>query len=59
MQLEWLDRIAEHIATSLTNEPADFETGWFSQHGSLGTAHALFGENIKLLITELNARLTA
>ena len=27
-QREWLDRIAEHIATSLAIEPADFETAW-------------------------------
>ena len=58
-QREWLDRIAEHIATSLAIEPADFETGWFSQHGSLGKAHALFGEKLKPLITELNTRLAA
>ena len=32
-------------------EPADFETGWFSQHGSLGKAHSLFGEKLKPLIT--------
>ncbi len=58
-QREWLDRMAEHIATSLAIEPADFETGWFGQHGSLGEAHALFGDQLKPLITELNTRLAA
>ena len=58
-QREWLDRMAEHIATSLAIEPADFETGWFGQHGSLGKAHALFGDQLKPLITELNTRLAA
>jgi type I restriction enzyme R subunit len=58
-QREWLDRIAEHIATSLAIEPADFETGWFSQHGSLGKAHALFGDKLRPLITEMNERLAA
>ena len=29
----WLDRMAEHIATSLAIESTDFETGWFGQHG--------------------------
>jgi type I restriction enzyme, R subunit len=58
-QREWLDRMAEHIATSLAIEPADFETGWFGQHGSLGKAHALFGDKLKPLITELNTRLAA
>lgn len=58
-QREWLDRMAEHVATSLAIEPADFETGWFGQHGSLGKAHALFGEKLKPLIAELNDRLVA
>lgn len=58
-QCEWLDRMAEHIATSLVIEPEDFETGWFSQHGSLGKAHALFGDKLKGLLTELNEGLAA
>ena len=58
-QREWLDRMAEHIATSLAIEPTDFETGWFGQHGSLGKAHALFGDQLKPLIIELNTRLAA
>ena len=58
-QREWLDRMAEHIATSLAIQPADFETGWFGQHGSLGRAHALFGEKLRPLMTELNERLAA
>jgi len=51
--------MAEHIATSLAIEPADFETGWFGQHDSLGKAQALFGDQLKPLITELNTRLAA
>jgi type I restriction enzyme R subunit len=58
-QREWLDRIAEHIATSLTIEPEDFEDGWFGQQGSLGKAHALFGNNLQPLMAELNERLAA
>jgi type I restriction enzyme R subunit len=58
-QREWLDRMAEHIATSLAIEQEDFQTGWFNQHGSLGKAHALFGERLKPLIDELNATLAA
>jgi type I restriction enzyme R subunit len=58
-QEEWLDRMAEHIATSLAIAQADFETGWFGQHGSLGRAHALFGEKLKPLIAELNEKLAA
>ena len=58
-QEEWLDRMAEHIATSVAIEPRDFETGWFSQHGSLGHAHALFGDQLGPLLAELNEKLAA
>jgi type I restriction enzyme, R subunit len=58
-QREWLDRIAEHIATSLAIAPEDFESGWFGQHGSLGKAHALFADKLNPLITDLNERLAA
>jgi type I restriction enzyme R subunit len=58
-QREWLDRMAEHIATSLAIAPDDFETGWFGQHGSFGRARALFGDKLKSLMTELNDRLAA
>jgi type I restriction enzyme R subunit len=58
-QREWLDRMAEHIATSLAIAPEDFETGWFGQHGSVGHAHALFGDRLKPLMIQLNERLAA
>jgi type I restriction enzyme R subunit len=58
-QREWLDRMAEHIATSLRIVPADFDAGWFGQHGSLGTAHSLFGEQLHPLMAELNEVLAA
>jgi type I restriction enzyme R subunit len=58
-QRQWLDRMAEHIATSLAIAPEDFEAGWFGQHGSLGRAHALFGDKLQPLMTELNERLAA
>ena len=58
-QREWLDRMEDHIATSLAIEPKDFETGWFSQHGSLGKAHALFGNKLNVLMVELIERLVA
>jgi type I restriction enzyme R subunit len=58
-QEEWLERMAEHIATSLAIQPEDFETGWFGQHGSLGKAHTLFGDKFKPLVGELNERLAA
>ena len=58
-QEQWLDRMAEHIATSLVIEPEDFETGWFGQHGSLGRAHALFGDRLPAILAELNGTLAA
>lgn len=58
-QREWLDRIAEHIATSLAIEADDFQDGWFGQHGSLGRAHQLFGDQLTPLLAELNERLAA
>jgi type I restriction enzyme R subunit len=58
-QKEWLDRMAEHIGTSLAIAPEDFDSGWFGQHGSLGRAHALFGNKLTPLMTELNERLAA
>lgn len=58
-QRAWLDRMAEHIASSLAIEPADFETGWFGQQGGLGRAHALFGDTLTPLLAELNERLAS
>ena len=58
-QRAWLDHIAEHIGSSLAIEPRDFESGWFGQQGSLGKAHALFGDQLKPLLAELNERLAA
>ena len=58
-QREWLDRMSEHIATSLSIEPNDFADGWFGQQGALGRAHELFGDKLQPLLAELNERLTA
>jgi len=58
-QRQWLDRMAEHIATSLEIRPDDFQDGWFGQNGSLGKAHAVFGDRLTQLIAELNERLAA
>jgi len=58
-QREWLNRIAEQIATSLCIEQDDFEIGWFGTHGGIGRAHALFGDKLKPLMNELNERLAA
>jgi len=58
-QLAWLHLIREHIATSLSIEPDDFDYAPFSQRGGLGKAHQLFGEQLPELLDELNTVLAA
>lgn len=58
-QLAWLNLIRDHIATSLSIEPDDFEYAPFSQRGGLGKAHQLFGEQLPTLLDELNEALAA
>jgi type I restriction enzyme R subunit len=57
--LSWLRLIADHIATSLSIEPEDFDYAPFSQRGGLGKAHQLFGERLPVLLDELNTVLAA
>jgi type I restriction enzyme R subunit len=58
-QLQWLNLIRDHIATSLSIEPDDFDYAPFSQRGGLGKAHQLFGEQLPRLLDELNEVLAA
>jgi type I restriction enzyme R subunit len=58
-QLAWLNLIRDHIATSLSIEPDDFDYAPFSQRGGLGKAHQLFGEQLPKLLNELNEVLAA
>ncbi len=58
-QLAWLNLIRDHIATSLSIEPDDFELAPFSQRGGLGRAYQLFGDKLNELIEELNGVLAA
>jgi len=58
-QRAWLERMAEHIATSLIITPQDFDAGWFGQQGSLRRAYLLFGDELDALLAELNERLVA
>jgi type I restriction enzyme R subunit len=58
-QLAWLNLIRDHIATSLSIEPDDFDYAPFSQRGGLGKAHQLFGEQLPRLLDELNTVLAA
>jgi type I restriction enzyme R subunit len=58
-QSEWLDKIADHIATSLAIEIEDFQYDWFGQRGSLGRAMELFGDDLRRIVDELNEALAA
>ena len=58
-QLAWLNLIRDHIATSLSIEPDDFDYAPFSQRGGLGKAHQLFGDKLPALLDELNTALAA
>jgi type I restriction enzyme R subunit len=58
-QRAWLELIRDHIATSLSIEPDDFDYAPFSQRGGLGKAHQLFGEQLPHLLEELNEVLAA
>ena len=58
-QRQWLEAIRDHIATSLAIEPDDFEYVPFQQHGGLGKAAKLFGEELRPLLNELNEALAA
>ena len=58
-QLAWLNLIRDHIATSLSIEPNDFDYAPFSQQGGLGRAHQLFGNALTKVLEELNEVLVA
>jgi len=58
-QQQWLEMICEHIAASLTIEASDFEYEPFHQKGGLGRAYKVFGEELPVILQELNERLAA
>jgi type I restriction enzyme, R subunit len=58
-QRGWLMMVRDHMATSLTIEPDDFDLDPFAQEGGLAAAYQVFGNELKPLLGELNARLAA
>ncbi len=58
-QLAWLGFIRNHVATSLSIEPEDFEYAPFSQKGGLGKVYQVFGSELNRLLDELNEVLAA
>ena len=58
-QLGWLMMVRDHMATSLTIEPDDFDLDPFAQEGGLVAAHSVFGNDLTPILAELNERLAA
>ena len=56
-QRQWLEDIRDHIAGSVSIEPADLQYAPFVQRGGIGRAHALFGGGLAPLLEELNLAL--
>ena len=56
-QRQWLEDIKNHIAGSVSIEPADLQFAPFAQRGVIGRAHALFGDGLPPLLEELNLAL--
>jgi type I restriction enzyme R subunit len=58
-QIRWLEMIRDHIAGNLSIETDDFEYVPFSQTGGVGKVYQLFGEELNIMLDELNERLVA
>jgi type I restriction enzyme, R subunit len=58
-QLAWLERIRDHVAASLAISAEDFAYTPFVEHGGIGKAYDLFGEELRPLLDELNEALAA
>ncbi|MCW3002638.1 MAG: type site-specific deoxyribonuclease [Conexibacter sp.] len=56
-QRRWLDMVAEHVATSMTIEPEDFDLDPFRGEGGIYAAHRAFGDDLRPLLDELNDKL--
>ena len=56
-QLNWLEKIKQHIADSIEITPDDFEDTPFVQLGGLGKAYQVFGDMFNSLLEELNTEL--
>jgi type I restriction enzyme R subunit len=56
-QQRWLEMVRDHIATSMSIEPDDFDLDPFAQEGGLDGAYTVFGEQLTPLLDELNTSL--
>ena len=51
--------IRDHIAANLGIETEDFDYAPFAQQGGLGKVYQLFGDELNVIIEELNEALAA
>ncbi|MFN3167783.1 MAG: DEAD/DEAH box helicase family protein [Phycisphaeraceae bacterium] len=58
-QMQWLQMIRDHIATSFHVCREDLELSPFNSHGGLGKFYELFGQDYERILTDLNERLVA
>jgi type I restriction enzyme R subunit len=58
-QRRWLTMIRDHIAANLSIDTDDFDYAPFAQQGGLGKVYQVFGEELNLIIDELNESLAA
>ena len=58
-QLRWLEDIRDHIAANFQIEAEDFQYVPFAQRGGLGKAHQVFGDELDVVLKELNEVLVA
>jgi type I restriction enzyme R subunit len=58
-QLEWLRMIRDHVAASLTIEVEDFEYTPFNAKGGIQRVFQLFGEDMVVILNDLNKALAA
>ncbi len=58
-QLQWLEMMRDHIATSLEMTVDDLDFAPFAEQGGLGRASHVFGDDLRPLLEELNKELAA
>ncbi len=58
-QVLWLEMIRDHIAGNLSIETDDFEYAPFSQEGGIGRVYQLFGDDLNVILDDLNKQLVA
>ena len=58
-QMDWLRLVKDHIAVSLSIEPADLDLNPFDRKGGLGRFYEVFGDGYEDILREMNIVLVA